>query len=503
MKIFSATDRRAIDIFTIENEPLKSIDLMERAAWRCSGWLSGGFDHSQQFYILVGGGNNGGDGLAIARMLAERNYKVVVFLCNPSDKWSSDAAINLVRLREQAKAEIITIADIEQLPHTRSSDIWIDALFGSGLNRPIEGLVAACIARVNKLRGKKIAIDIPSGLLDEQNCREFRSTIFRADYTLTFQFPYLSFFFAEHEQFVGKWILLNIGLSQQAITHTQTPYYQILKNEARSILRYRNRFAHKGYFGHALLIAGSKGMGGASVLAAKACLRTGVGLLTVHAPQCNYSVLQTAVPEAMCDCDASETHFTSFPDVSKYSVVAIGPGLGTNEESAKAFAQMLDYNEKPMIIDADALNLLAQKSDLFDKLIPGTIITPHPGEFERLCGPSENSYVRLQKARELASHYNIYVVLKGAYTATVTPEGRCYFNSSGNPGMATGGSGDVLTGILAALMAQGYQSEEACLLGVYLHGLSGDISARRASQEALIASDLADNLGAAFRSLLS
>jgi len=476
---------------------------MERAAWRCSGWLSGGFDHSQHFYILAGGGNNGGDGLAIGRLLSERNYKVSVFLCNPSDKWSNDTAINLTRLREQAKAEIITVNDVGQLPHTQSGDIWIDALFGSGLNRPLEGLAVACLVRINRLKGKKIAIDIPSGLFDEQNNREYRTAIFRADFTLTFQFPYLSFFFAEHEQFVGRWIPLNIGLSQQAVTHTQTCYFQLLKNEARNLLRYRNRFAHKGYFGHTLLIAGSRGMAGASVLAAKACLRAGTGLLTVHAPLANYSVLQTAVPEAMCDCDESETHFSSFPDVSKYSVVAIGPGLGTHEESAKAFKQLLDSNEKPMVIDADALNLLAQQPELLDKLIPGTIITPHPGEFERLCGPSENSYTRLQKAREMASHYNIYVILKGAYTVTVTPEGRCYFNSSGNPGMATGGSGDVLTGILAALMAQGYLSEEACLLGVYLHGLSGDIAVRRTSQEALIASDLIDYLGAAFRSLLS
>ena len=502
MKIVSALQRRLIDTYTIENEPVLSLILMERAANECFRWIVSRFDKSSLVFILVGKGNNGGDGLALARMLAEVDFKVVVLIPISKAPFSPDAQKNISLLQEQKKVSITYVNVVADIPQMPENAVCIDALFGSGLNRPIVGLLADCIHKLNSVEATKIAIDIPSGLSDEQGVVP-DSAVFKADYTLTFEFPFLSFFFADNEQYVGEWHLLSIGLHPLAILNTDSTYKFVKEEDIKSLLRPRSKFSHKGTFGHVLLIAGSKGMAGASVLAARACLHSGVGMLTVHGPSINYQVLQTAVPEAMFSVDADENYFSQLPDIQKYSAVAVGPGLGKHIHSVDAFSLLIETCSKPLVIDADGLNILSINKSLLKKLPADTIITPHPGEFDRLAGASESGVERLQKAIEFARKYAIYIVLKGAYTATITPGGLCYFNSTGNPGMATAGSGDVLTGIIVGLLAQKQTPLNACLLGVYIHGLSGDIAARNFSQQALTATSIVENIGNAYKVLFA
>lgn len=501
MKIVSATQRRLIDSYTIKNEPISSHALMERASNECFRWIVSRFDKLVPIFILVGKGNNGGDGLALARMLAEVEFNIVVLIPISKAPFSPDAQKNLLLLQEQKKASLIYVNAVADIPLIPENAICIDALFGSGLNRPIEGLLADCILKLNSVEAIKIAIDISSGLPDEQ-CVTSDLVVFKADYTLTFEFPFLSFFFADNEQYVGEWHLLSIGLHPLAIFNTDSTYKFVKEEDIKSLLRSRSKFSHKGTFGHALLIAGSKGMAGASVLAARACLHSGVGMLTVHGPAINYQVLQTAVPEAMFSVDVDEKYFSQLIDIQKYSAVAVGPGLGKHIHSVEAFSGLVETCVKPLVIDADGINILSINKLLLNKLPADTIITPHPGEFDRLVGVSETGAERLQKAIEFAQKYKIYIVLKGAYTATITPGGLCYYNSTGNPGMATAGSGDVLTGIIVGLLAQKYTPLNSCLLGVYLHGLSGDIAAQNLSQQALTATSIVENIGSAYKVLL-
>ena len=282
---------------------------------------------------------------------------------------------------------------------------------------------------------------------------------------------------------------------------TEIHYFSVESSDIASIIPQRDTFAHKGTFGHALLIAGSRGKTGAAVLAAKACLRSGAGLLTAHIPACGELILQTAIPEAMIDIDEEQDFITHLEELSKYNSIGIGPGIGCNEKTAGVLLQLFKNATQPLVLDADAINLIAQDKQLQQALPVNSILTPHAGEFDRLAGTSENAYERLKKACQWAVQHQCYIVLKGAYTAICTPNKKCCFNSTGNPGMATAGSGDVLTGIILGLLAQSYSPLNASLAGVFLHGLAGDIAANEKSQESLIASDIIENLGLAFKKI--
>ncbi|MBN1414763.1 MAG: NAD(P)H-hydrate dehydratase [Bacteroidales bacterium] len=499
MKIFKTSQIRDIDAYTIEHEPVASIDLMERAATACADWLSDKFDHTDSFVILAGPGNNGGDGWAIARLLADRGYtNIRMYLTSFSGELSADSAINRKRLTDQNRVPVFVMESAIHFPALQPHDIVIDSLFGSGLSRPLSGLAAELVKHVNTAGCKTIAVDIPSGLMGEDNTGNTIETIIRADFTLTFQFPKLAFFFPENEQFIGDWTILDIGLHRECIEKTPTPYYFILQEEIATMIRPRRKFSHKGTYGHALLIAGSYGMMGASVLASKACLRTGAGLVTVHIPQKGYEIIQSSVPEAIVSLDPAENCFSVLPDLNLYDAVGIGPGIGTHASVQHALNDLLLKCSKPLVIDADALNIMGIHKELLDRIPENSIITPHPREFERIAGTFINNYDRLMKQIDFARHYKIIVIIKGANTSVVLPDGRCYFNSTGNPGMATGGSGDVLTGIILSLLAQGYETSEAARTGVYLHGLAGDLAAQQTGQQALIASDITENIGNAF-----
>ena len=500
MKIFRAEQVREIDAYTIKNEPIRSIDLMERAATRLTGWYVRHYHTDRKAMIFAGSGNNGGDALAMARMLADRQFRVECFLLR-FGKLSENCYINLGRLKEQAMVQLYEIDDQDSLPEIAKEDVVVDGIFGSGLSRSVTGLPASVIRHINKNAGTVIAIDIPSGLFGEDNAGNDYIQVIRASHTLTFQFPFLSFFFDLHEAHVGHMRVHDIKLHPMAISKTETDYRTMEAEEIRGLLPQRSKFAHKGTFGHALMISGSYGMMGAALLAGESCLRSGTGLVTLHVPKFGYGIVQTAFPEAIVSIDQSDILFSEPPDLSPYSAIGIGPGLGCKPNSGKGLKMLLERTKVPLVIDADGLNILSQHPDWLELLPEGTILTPHPKEFDRLAGESTDSYERHLKQREFASMHKVVVVLKGASTGIASPDGRYWFNTTGNSGMATGGSGDVLTGLIAGLLAQGIASLDAALAGVYLHGLAGDLAAESSSEEAVIAGDMILYLGEAFREL--
>lgn len=499
MKIFTNTQIHELDQYTIEHEPISSVDLMERAAKAITRTISEQWSNSTPVVVFAGPGNNGGDALAVARMLAESNYHVSVYLFNISSHLSADCATNRQRLRDskQVKAFIEVTQEFEP-PQLEADTLVVDGLFGSGLNKPLAGGFASLVKYINASPSQVVSIDLPSGLMSEDNTYNVRSNIIRADLTLTLQQPKLAFFFPENQAYIGRLRVLDIRLSEEGIQKIDAQYNIIEENEIRPLLMERDRFAHKGNMGNALLIAGSYGMGGAAVLATKACLRAGAGKVTIHSPKRNNMILQISVPEAVVHLDQEETIFSEAIDTEDYQALGIGPGLGQSETTAIALIAQLRRTQCPTVVDADALNMLANHRAWLMQLPKGLIFTPHPKEFDRLEGHSADSYERLTKARELAERLQGYVILKGHHSALCCPDGHVTFNSTGNAGMATAGSGDVLTGIITALLARGYQQKEACLIGMYLHGLAGDIAARNLGMESLIASDIIQYLPQAF-----
>ena len=449
--------------------------------------------------MFAGPGNNGGDALAVARMLAESNYNVSAYLFNISSHLSADCATNRQRLRDSKQVKtFIEVTQEFEPPQLEADTLVVDGLFGSGLNKPLAGGFASLVKYINASPSQVVSIDLPSGLMSEDNTYNVRSNIIRADLTLTLQQPKLAFFFPENQAYIGRLRVLDIRLSEEGTKKIDAQYNIIEENEIRPLLMGRDCFAHKGNMGNALLIAGSYGMGGAAVLATKACLRSGAGKVTVHSPKRNNMILQISVPEAIVHLDPEETIFSETIDTEEYQALGIGPGLGQSETTAIALIAQLRRTQCPAVVDADALNMLANHRAWLMQLPKGLILTPHPKEFDRLEGHSADSYERLTKARELAERLQGYVILKGHHSALCCPDGHVTFNSTGNAGMATAGSGDVLTGIITALLARGYQQREACIIGMYLHGLAGDIAARKLGMESLMASDIIQYLPQAF-----
>lgn len=501
MKILTCAQQKEADAYTIAHESVSSINLMEKAAALMTEKITARWDKSYRIVVMAGPGNNGGDALAIARMMHLKGYKVEVFLFNVSGHLSADCMTNVHRLHECGCTAYTEISSQFTPPQLTADDVVVDGLFGSGLDRPLDKGFAAVVRYVNASPAQVVSVDIPSGMMGEDNSYNIRQNIIQADLTLAVGSPKLAFFFAENEELTGKWEVLDIGISREFIANAETRHFITEEPEMKALVTPRRRFAHKGNFGHALLVAGSYGMGGAAVLAARACLRSGAGLLTVHTPVCNHLLLQTCVPEAMVEDDVHERFFAEPAELDSYQAMGIGCGLGQEDITAEAVIAQVTECSVPLVMDADALNIFSAYRNHLPHIPKGTILTPHVGELERLIGRCSNSYERLSKARQLAAELQCYIVLKGAWTATVTPEGICHFNPTGNPGMATGGSGDVLTGIITALLAQGYSQEEACRLGTYVHGAAGDIAARRKGEIAMTAGDIIEALPEAWQAL--
>lgn len=499
MKIFTSAQIHELDKFTIEHEPIKSIDLMERAAKALTQAITEVWSQQTSVVVFAGPGNNGGDALAVARMLIDKGYDVVAYLFNISGHLSEDCMANRKRLQDRRAKALIEVTQEFEPPQLGSNTLVVDGLFGSGLNKPLAGGFASLVKYINASQAQVVSIDMPSGLMTEDNSYNIRANIIRANLTLTLQHQKLSFLFPENQQFIGRLKVLDIRLSKEGIGKIDANYTLLEESDVRSRLLPRDPFAHKGRMGNALIIAGSYGMGGASVLATKACLRVGVGKVTTHTPKRNNVIMQISVPEAIIQLDREETIFSEAVDTEDFNAVGIGPGLGTSEQTAIAIIAQLRRTQCPLVADADAINILGNHRAWLQQLPKGIIMTPHPKEFDRLESHSTDSFERLMKARDLAQRIQAYILLKGHHTSLCLPDGHIVFNTTGNAGMATAGSGDVLTGIITGLLARGYQQEDACIVGMYLHGLAGDIAARELGQESVIASDLIQYLPYAFK----
>ena len=500
MKIFTSTQIRELDDYTIKNEPIRSIDLMERAAKALTRAITGRWPQTVPVVVFAGPGNNGGDALAVARMMAESGYQVQAFLFNINSKLSADCAENKKRLMEtrRAKDKFTEVTQEFDPPQLEKGMLVVDGLFGSGLHKPLNGGFASLVKYINSSSADVVSIDMPSGLMTEDNTYNVRANIIRADMTLTLQQKKLSMLFTENQPYIGELEVLDIQLSQKGIEKIDAQYTMLEEDDVRPLLLPRSSFAHKGTMGNALLIAGSYGMAGAAVLAAETCLRAGAGKITAHTPRKNVAIIQTAVPEAVLQIDREETIFSEAVDTEDFQAVGIGPGLGTCEQTAIAVIAQLRRTQCPVVCDADAINILANHRAWIQQLPKDIIITPHPKEFDRLEGHSADSFERLSKARDLSQRLHCYIILKGHHTALCCPDGHIVFNSTGNAGMATAGSGDVLTGLLTGLLARGYSHREACIVGMYLHGLAGDIAASEVGEESLIARDIVRCLPKAF-----
>ncbi len=503
MKILTCTQIRELDKYTIEHEPIKSIDLMERAAKALARGITEVWSSQTPVVVFAGPGNNGGDALAVARMMAEQGYTVSVYLFNIGNKLSADCAANRDRLKQCARLKaFVEVTDEFDPPVLDAATLVVDGLFGSGLDKPLSGGFASLVKYINQSECRVASIDVPSGLMTEDNSYNARTNIICADYTFTLHQRKLAFLFAENQQFIGRLRVLDIRLSSEGLALIKTQYTIAEEQQIRQLMRPRSDFWHKGQAGNALLVAGSYGMAGAAVLAARACMRAGVGKVTVHVPQRNNDIIQTAVPEAVVSHDSNELIFSEAVPSEDFEAMGIGPGLGQAEPTAIATISQIRRTQAPIVADADALNILASHRAWLQQLPQGTVLTPHPREFERIAGCRFNdSYERLSRASDIAQQLQIFILLKGHYSALCQPDGSVTFNATGNAGMATAGSGDVLTGIITALLARGYNQREACLIGMHLHGLAGDIAANELGMESLTASDIISCLPKAFKRL--
>jgi len=500
MKILSPSQIYEVDKATIENLEITSSELMEQAGIACFKWLhnvlKGDFE---LFHIFCGVGDNGGDGLVIARLLQQYGYKVNTYIVKFKDNKSKNFINKHQRLKEFGNWPEI-IDSNKNFPKISNNDLIIDAIFGLGVNRSAEGFTKELIQYINNTSAFTVSIDFPSGLYANKSV-ENKNDVIKASYTLTFQVPKLAFLLPENRDYTFFWTILDIGLDKNFIDKLKSNYYYIEKEDAFSIYKFRNRFSHKGNFGHSLIIGGSFGKIGSLVLASKAALKIGSGLVTAYLPKCGYNIIQSAIPEVMAEVDADNI-LEYFNFKVKPTVIGVGIGIGTSEKTAKGFSKFLKENKVPLVIDADGINLISQEKSLLKFLAEGTIITPHPKEFERLVGPWKNDYEKLEKLIDFSTKHNLIVVLKEAYTVIAYKE-KLYFNSTGNPGLATAGSGDVLTGIITGLIAQGYTPLNASILGVYLHGKCADIALLDMVEETFIASDIFKYLPEAFLSIIS
>lgn len=471
---------------------------MDRASAAVVGWLLDHFPEETDFIVFCGPGNNGGDGLSVARQLLEKGFKVRIFVLT-SDRYSEDHRLQSERL--QAKNIPVTILESgEGFGEIHPDAVILDALFGTGLTRAVKGLPAVLIQWINSLPNTVISIDMPSGLPADglpQN-----EVVVCAGYTLSFQCPKVAFLASENEVFTGKWFLLDIGLHPGYTALESSVYTFVNKRFVQNILPPpRAVHAHKGQFGHACILGGSETMAGAPLLSAGACLRSGVGLLTLGLPETATLAANIRHPEVMC---APKSEWMLHAFYEKKTAVAAGMGWVPDAFHGHLLKWLISNVQAPLVLDATALQMLADHKEHLLTRPPGsiTVLTPHIGEFRRLAGATTDTFDRIEKAREMAAAYQVYIVLKGAFTQIITPGGLVYCNGTGNPGMAKGGSGDALAGLLAGLLAQTVNPIESLITGVYLHGLAGDIAANQYSQPGMNITDLIDAMPLAWKSLL-
>ena len=494
MKILNQSQIQEADRQTIRMEPIESIDLMERAAKTCFKWICQRYNMDQKLTLLCGTGNNGGDGLALYRMLRQKKYTCTVFEFELGKIPSHDYNLNKSKIAEKNFKELTS----ESLSKIQKDEVIIDALLGTGLNRPVEGSLKRIIQVLNEMPNTILSIDIPTGLFSDFNHENQPNGIVQATHTLCFQMPKLAFLLPEYGEKSGHFHLLDIGILPSYLEKVCTPYHYLTAEKAKIHFKAPKKFDHKGSNGNHLLIAGSEGKMGAAILAARAALRTGVGKLSVLTPKCGIDILQNTIPEAIIEINHGINSISGYYRLN-YNTISIGPGMGTNSEAKKYLESVLTSSSAQMVIDADAINIIAEHPKLKEILPKNTIITPHPKEFERLVGSWKTEQEKLKLLIQFSVNHNIICILKGAHSAIALPDGNIWFNSSGNPAMATAGTGDVLTGIIGGLLAKGYPPIEASLVGVFAHGYSADILCESISPAFMLASDLINGLNSVWR----
>ena len=495
LKVLSSSNLKSLDLKTIENKKISSLMLMKRACERFIKWFISKFSQSNKIQIFCGFGNNGGDALLISNMLYDRGYNVKVFILNNKDKISKDCLIQLNNLNKK-----IPIYDINQnmISEIKDSEIIIDGLFGYGLSRKLENPCVDLMKHLNNLKGKKISIDIPSGISSD---KVYGNVFFNSDYVFTFQTPKLSFFFPEYLNLIGQVVIKDIGLDKNALDKLLPLASVIEKSDIKKNIINRSLISHKGTFGHGLIISGSKGKMGACVMSCKASLKSGIGLLSVYVPKIGELMIQTSVPEAMVITDKENDYISSIPKLEVFNSIGLGPGIGLNKDTEKAIIKLIKVAKIPLVVDADAINIISKNKNILKFLPEGSVLTPHPKEFKRLMGTYKDSNQRIELQKKLSKKFKLNILIKGPFSMMTDINGNLFINSTGNPGMATGGSGDVLTGIITGLIGRGYKPFNAMIMGVYIHGLSGDISKKKLGEESLMATDLIDNLPKAFKKI--
>ncbi len=505
MKIFTTENIRAIDRATIEVEGVSSMELIHRAAEGIAGHILKHYSPARPLVVFAGSGNNGADALIASKFLIEAGFRTNILLFNfNGNSLSRDCrAAYQELLQTETPFDLTEIRDRAELPLLTPSHIVLDGLFGTGLRDPLSGGFTMLARTMWESGATVISIDLPSGLFGDWNARVIARNVVHAHTTLAIQFPRLSFFLADNAELVGHWEVIDIGLSRRAIEQTDTPYYYVEREDVRSVLRHRQPFSSKADYGQALLIAGSYGMMGAAVMAARGALRSGVGKLTVHSPRFGFSIMQSQVPEALFSPDKNDIVISDMTPRFTYNAIGVGPGIGLNDATRGSFDILVKNAKRPMVIDADGLNIIARNPALLDHLPPGTVLTPHAGEFDRLFGAQSSAEARLLRSIEIARKYKVTIVLKGHCTSTVRPDGKVFFNSTGTPAMATAGSGDVLTGIITSLMAQGYKPEVAAVAGVYIHGVAGEMAAATHGEYGVTGLDIAEATGRAIKSIMT
>jgi hydroxyethylthiazole kinase-like uncharacterized protein yjeF len=502
MKIFSAAQLYEADKTTVEKQKITSADLMERAGTQIFQWLHQRLNGAPvPIHIFCGIGDNGGDGLVVGRLLIEHGYNVIVYVVNCSDKRSKNFLLNYDKIKNVTKNWPLLMKGEDDFPEINSEDIIVDAIFGIGLNRCPGGWVKKLIQYLNESKAFKLAVDIPSGLYSNAPLED-KEAVLKANHTLTFQAPKLAFFLPETAVFAPSFDVLDIGLDLEFL-HNAEPLAQLIsKPEAQRFYQAREKFGHKGTYGHALIVAGSYGKMGAAILSTTAAFRIGSGMVTAFVPKCGYNILQTAIPEAMVITDKEEAFLSDISFDFEPSAIGVGMGIGKDKATVGALKKLFTDSEIPFVIDADALNNISETKDLLELLPKNSVLTPHPGELKRLIGEWKDDYDKLEKVKKFSEKHEVVVVIKGAYTITVYGD-KLYINTTGNPGMATAGSGDALSGVITGLLSQGYDPLLASVFGVYMHGSAGDIASEQMGFEAVMAGDIIDNLGEAYLDLFA
>lgn len=503
MKLFTVDNINAIKQATLAAESITIRTLIDRYGEGAATEIASRWRQNKRVVVFAGPGENGAYALATATRLIERGFTVQIYLFNiggNSLRQECQQMRNALRTKHPG-AEICEIVNTFNAPDITSADLVVDGLFGSELREPLTGGFVSLVRFINESRATVVAIDLPSGLMADQPQRTSARDVINASLTLAVQYPLPAFFIREKAELVGQWKAIEIGLSHEAAEAVKSPFHLVEAHEIKSLLHQRNPFCSKADLGSTLIVAGRFGMVGASILAAKGALRSGSGKVTVFGPQCSFQPVQTAVSEAMFESDDNKLMISDINPAGVYNAIAVGPGIGTSDITANAIEKLLKTTKMPLVIDADALNCIAARPELLNHIPMLSVLTPHEGEFDRLFGAHDNREARIARAIEAAKFYNILILLKGRYTTLVRPDGKIYFNASGSPALATPGSGDVLTGVIASLIAQGYKPEVASIIAAYVHGRAGEICAANIGEFGTTASDIALNVATAINEI--